>query len=99
MQKAMTIAYAVGKNLYLNITNRCPCACTFCIRTMCDGAYGSDPLWLDHEPSMEEIREALDKEDLSHYQEVVFCGFGEPTERLETLCETAKLLKARGVKW
>ena len=34
MQKAMTIAYAVGKNLYLNITNRCPCACTFCIRTM-----------------------------------------------------------------
>lgn len=37
MQKAMTIAYAVGKNLYLNITNRCPCACTFCIRTMCDG--------------------------------------------------------------
>ena len=98
MQKAMTIAYAVGKNLYLNITNRCPCACTFCIRTMCDGAYGSDPLWLDHEPSMEEIREALDKEDLSHYQEVVFCGFGEPTERLETLCETAKLLKARGVK-
>ena len=47
---------------------------------------------------MEEIREALDKEDLSHYQEVVFCGFGEPTERLETLCETAKLLKARGVK-
>ena len=48
MQKAMTIAYAVGKNLYLNITNRCPCACTFCIRTMCDGAYGSDPLWLDH---------------------------------------------------
>ena len=98
MQKAMTIAYAVGKNLYLNITNRCPCACTFCIRTMCDGAYGSDPLWLDHEPSMEEIRAALDKEDLSHYQEVVFCGFGEPTERLETLCETAKLLKARGVK-
>ncbi|MFR0950404.1 MAG: hypothetical protein ACLSFT_07700 [Ruminococcus callidus] len=29
---------------------------------------------------------------------MVFCGFGEPTERLETLCETAKLLKARGVK-
>ena len=92
MQKAMTIAYAVGRNLYLNITNRCPCACTFCIRTMCDGAYGSDPLWLEHEPSMEEIRAALDKEDLSQYEEVVFCGYGEPTERLDILCETAKLL-------
>ncbi len=98
MQKAMTIAYAVGKNLYLNITNRCPCACTFCIRTMCDGAYGSDPLWLEHEPSMDEIRAALDKEDLSQYSEVVFCGYGEPTERLDILCETAKLLKSRGVK-
>ena len=98
MQKAMTIAYAVGRNLYLNITNRCPCACTFCIRTMCDGAYGSDPLWLEHEPSMEEIRAALDKEDLSQYEEVVFCGYGEPTERLDILCETAKLLKSRGVK-
>ena len=46
MKKAMTITYEVGGNLYLNITNRCPCACTFCIRTLCDGAYGSDPLWL-----------------------------------------------------
>ena len=51
MKKAMTITYEVGGNLYLNITNRCPCACTFCIRTLCDGAYGSDPLWLEHEPS------------------------------------------------
>ena len=41
-QTAMTIAYPVGKNLYLNLTNRCPCACTFCIRTMGSSAYGSD---------------------------------------------------------
>ena len=51
MKKAMTISYAVGKNLYLNLTNRCPCACTFCIRSFGDSAYGSDPLWLEHEPS------------------------------------------------
>lgn len=98
MQKAMTIAYEVGKNLYLNITNRCPCACTFCIRTMCDGAYGSDPLWLEHEPSLEEICTALDKLDVTKYAEVVFCGFGEPTERLDVLKETARLLKQRGVQ-
>ena len=76
MKKAMTITYEVGGNLYLNITNRCPCACTFCIRTLCDGAYGSDPLWLEHEPSQEEIFAALEQRDLSQYREVVFCGFG-----------------------
>lgn len=90
---AMTIVYAVGSNLYLNLTNRCPCACTFCIRTMGDTAYGSDPLWLEHEPSWEEVKAALDAVDVSAYQEVVFCGFGEPTERLELLCQTADYLK------
>ena len=95
MEKAMTITYEVGGNLYLNITNRCPCACTFCIRTLCDGAYGSDPLWLEHEPSQEEIFAALEQRDLSRYREVVFCGFGEPTERLDaagdgTLSQTAR---------
>ncbi len=98
MQKAMTIAYPVGKNLYLNLTNRCPCACTFCIRTMSDGAYGSNPLWLEHEPSMMEIQAALEKVDVKAYEEVVFCGFGEPTERLDVLVETAKWLKAQGVR-
>ena len=96
MQKAMTIAYAVGRNLYLNITNRCPCACTFCIRTMCDGAYGSDPLWLEHEPSMEEIRAALDKEDLSQYEEVVFCGYGEPACRWDDMMWLCDKIKENG---
>ena len=98
MKKAMTITYEVGGNLYLNITNRCPCACTFCIRTLCDGAYGSDPLWLEHEPSQEEIFAALEQRDLSQYREVVFCGFGEPTERLDVLLETARYLKQHGVR-
>ena len=95
MKKAMTISYEVGDNLYLNFTNKCPCACTFCIRNNADGAYGSDPLWLEHEPSMEEIWEDLDRRDLAKYGEIVFCGYGEPTERLETLVEVAKELKKR----
>ena len=66
-QTAMTIAYPVGKNLYLNLTNRCPCACTFCIRTMGSSAYGSDPLWLEHEPSWEEVKAALDAVDVCSY--------------------------------
>lgn len=98
MKKAMTITYEVGDNLYLNITNHCPCACTFCIRTMSDGAYGSDPLWLAHEPSMDEIRAALEQRNLASYREIVFCGFGEPTERLDVLRETAAYAKAHGAK-
>lgn len=92
--KAMTISYEVGKNLYLNLTNQCPCACTFCIRNNGDGAYGSDPLWLEHEPTMEEIKADLSKRDISAYNEVIFCGFGEPTCRLDALLETAKWLKS-----
>jgi radical SAM enzyme (TIGR04100 family) len=92
--KAMTISYEVGKNLYLNLTNQCPCACTFCIRNNGDGAYGSDPLWLEHEPTMEEIKADLSKRDISAYNEVTFCGFGEPTCRLDALLETAKWLKS-----
>lgn len=96
MDKAMTISYEVGNKLYLNLTNRCPCACTFCIRNNSDGAYGSDPLWLDHEPSYEEIRADLDKRDLAKYEEIVFCGFGEPTERIDAIIWTSGYLRGRG---
>ncbi len=91
--KAMTISYEVGNNLYLNITNQCPCACTFCIRNHADGAYGSDPLWLEHEPSMEEIIADLSARNLDSYSEIVFCGYGEPTCRLDVLLETAQWLR------
>lgn len=94
MNKAMTISYEVGNNLYLNLTNKCPCACTFCIRNNADGAYGSDPLWLEHEPSIDEIKADLSKRDIASYDEIVFCGYGEPTERLETLLETAGFLRS-----
>ena len=98
MKKAMTISYEVGDNLYLNLTNKCPCACTFCIRSHADGAYGSDPLWLEHEPSMDEIKADLDKRDLKKYREIVFCGYGEPTERLDAVVETAGYLRKKGCR-
>lgn len=93
---AMTIVYEVGKNLYVNITNKCPCSCTFCIRKNGDGAYGSDSLWLEREPSLDEITDALEKHDYKKYNEVVFCGYGEPTERLDVLVETAQYIKKNG---
>ena len=94
MKKAMTLTYETGGNLYINITNKCPCACVFCIRNNDDGAYGSDPLWLEHEPSFDEMKQALDERDLSSYPEIVFCGYGEPTMRLSLLCELAKYIRS-----
>lgn len=92
----MTIAYAIKDNLYLNITNRCPCACTFCIRHNGDGAYGSDSLWLEREPTVEEIKEELCKYgDMLQYREIVFCGYGEPMERAEDVSEIGRFIKSK----
>lgn len=91
---AMTILYPVGKHLYVNLTNQCPCACTFCIRQNGDGAYGSDSLWLSHEPTIEEIRAAFSAWKLSDFTELVFCGYGEPTMALDRLLATAEYAKS-----
>lgn len=92
---AMTILYPVGKQLYVNLTNRCPCNCTFCIRHNGDGAYGSDSLWLEHEPTFEEVKTAFSAYDLSQWTELVFCGYGEPTSALELLLQTAAYAKSQ----
>lgn len=89
----MTITYKVKNGVYVNMTNRCPCACTFCLRQNAPGVYGSDPLWLDREPTVEEVEQSLSGWDLNAMDEVVFCGYGEPTERLKDLLEVAAWIK------
>lgn len=93
--KTMTITYQVYDGIYVNMTNRCPCACTFCLRHNADGVYGSDSLWLEREPTVDEVCKSLDGWDLSKYSEVVFCGYGEPTERLDDLLEVAAYIKSK----
>ena len=90
---AMTILYPVGAHLYVNLTNKCPCACTFCIRQNGDGAYGSDSLWLEHDPSLAEVKAAFSAWNLADFTELVFCGYGEPTEQLEILLLAAQYAK------
>ena len=89
----MTILYEVYNNLYVNLTNKCPCACTFCLRQTRDHMDDSGSLWLEREPSVEEIINEFKKFDMSKYAEVVFCGFGEPTERIDVIVEVAKFIK------
>lgn len=87
------IAYPIGDNLYLNITNRCTNACAFCIRNKSRTFNQQYPLWLEREPGTEEIISAMG--DLSKYRQVVFCGYGEPLIRLDTVKEVAQTLATR----
>jgi len=89
------ILYEVHNGIYVNLTNRCPCACVFCLRNTTDKVGRSDRLWLDKEPTVEEVKDEFALRDMEKYEEVVFCGFGEPTERLDALKEIAAFVKER----
>lgn len=90
----MNILYTIDNSLYINITNKCPCSCTFCIRKEMDGLKGSGSLWMDRDPSVDEVIEALKKKDLNSYKEVVFCGYGEPLVRIREVIEVARYIKS-----
>lgn len=90
-----TILYEVHHNLYVNLTNKCPCACTFCLRQTRDHMENSGSLWLSHTPALEEVLGEFEKFDMDKYEEVVFCGFGEPMEALDVLLETARFIKEK----
>ncbi|MDP4108665.1 MAG: TatD family nuclease-associated radical SAM protein [Bacillota bacterium] len=76
------LTYRVGNGLYVNTTNRCTMDCTFCIRSRGSGIGNAPDLWLSKEHSREEILKDILRHDPGSYNEIVFCGFGEPTERL-----------------
>ena len=87
------VFYEYGGGLYANLTNKCPCRCEFCIRDMVGALGDADSLWLRREPTLDEIKELLREWDLNQFYELVFCGYGEPTERLEVLRAAAKYIK------
>ncbi|WP_297130100.1 TIGR04100 family radical SAM protein [Terrisporobacter sp.] len=90
----MTILYPIGDSLYVNITNQCPCRCVFCIRMETDHVGNSGSLWLDHEPSIEEVKEEFKKFNIDDYKEIVFCGYGEPLVRLNEIIEISNFIKS-----
>jgi TatD family-associated radical SAM protein len=93
----MTITYEYEGALYVNLTNRCNCACEFCLRNgKAQGSiYTEDSLWLEREPTREEALEDFLKRDLCSYREIVFCGYGEPTYRLDDILWLVSELKTR----
>ena len=89
----MTIFYKFDGKMYINISNGCPCDCVFCIRKNGDSIEDNDSLWLEHEPSFEEICAAFAGFDKTGMTEAVFCGYGEPTVRVDMLIKTAEYIK------
>lgn len=87
-----TYTYRLGNKIYVNLTNRCSNDCEFCVRRT--DAFRDIGLWLEHEPSAEEVINSF--EDLDSAEEIVFCGYGEPMYRLDVMCEVADYLKSKG---
>jgi len=93
--KPARIAYEIRDSLYLNITNRCTNECDFCVRSFSDFVKGHN-LKLAKEPSVKQILSDIEK--MEKYDKIVFCGYGEPTLRLDVIKEVAKALKQKSKK-
>jgi TatD family-associated radical SAM protein len=91
-----SIVYAFRNNLYVNLTNRCPTACFFCVKRDWDYKFYGQNLAIRREPEAEAVVAAAGNP--RRYREVVFCGFGEPTMRLEALKSVGARLRAEGAK-
>ncbi len=93
------IIYTYKDSVYANITNKCNCRCTFCIRFLKDGIGNADTLWHQQNPSKEEVLKTIREYDFTGYNELVFCGYGEPTCALDILLAAAKVAKEeKGLK-
>ena len=89
------IIYTYKNQVYANITNKCDCSCQFCIRTQKDSVGEAENLWFQKEPTLNEIKKAMDEFDFKDYDELVFCGYGEPTCALENLLASAAYAKEK----
>ena len=92
------IVYTFENQAYLNITNACPCRCTFCIRNNGDSVGEATTLWFEHSPSIDEIKAEIDAFDFTKYNNsIIICGYGEPTCALGNMLEACKYLKRKGI--
>jgi len=93
-----SVVYWLGDSLYLNVTNRCPNSCYFCFRKFKNGIQEFN-LKLEKEPTSEEVIEELRKViNRKNWNEIVFCGFGEPLERLNLVLEVTHWIKKHSWK-
>lgn len=92
--KMADIVYRYKTQAYLNITNKCPCRCTFCIRNTADKVGEANNLWFEKEPTIDEIFKAIEQFDFTGCDEIVFCGYGEPTMVLDKMIAVSEYIRA-----
>ncbi len=94
-----TYAYALDGNLYINLTNKCSNGCDFCVRNERASYYGNY-LWLKKgDPTVEKVIAQVNGfGDLTRFKEVVFCGFGEPTYKMEEMLALCDYFHGKGLK-
>ena len=80
------------RGVYVNLTNRCNNDCAFCLRDK-KAMTPEKSLWLDNEPTVDEVKAELDALNWELVKEIVFCGFGEPTIRLDELTALLRYVK------
>ena len=97
--KSNVYAYPYGGNIYMNLTNRCCNNCSFCLRASGDGV-GGKVLWLESEPDAAQALSAFSQlsSEMPEAKEVVFCGYGEPTYRMDEIKVVAKAAHEKGLK-
>lgn len=90
--------FASRDRLYLNVTNRCTNRCSFCVRNFQPGL-GDGRLWGGSEPGLEDLLDAVDRRGgADKFSEIVWCGFGEPTFRLDLILEASPVFRAAGTR-
>jgi TatD DNase family protein len=90
--------YRDPDRLYLNATNRCTNRCSFCVRSR-TARLGDGLLRGEDEPDLDELLDAVEaKGGADVYREIVWCGYGEPTIRLELITAASPVFRAAGAK-
>lgn len=99
--KKGVVVYKYKNNLYINLTNRCCVKCSYCIKYKWNKIFRGYNLGLNHEPEITEIKNAIKKKLSSdiRIKEVVFCGYGEPLLRWETVKEVSLWIKQNFPKY
>lgn len=92
-KRLIMITYVIKNSLYINITNHCTNKCEFCINEKCGGDIRIEDLVFEREPSLDEIQFEITSSNLNKYNEIVFCGYGEPTCRLYDMLSTCKKIR------
>jgi cyclic pyranopterin phosphate synthase len=90
---APSIVYWLGENLYLNITNRCSNDCYFCFRKYKNGISKFNLKLIDEPTTTDIVKQTTSMLSKKQWKEIVFCGFGEPLTRLDTVLEVTRQLK------